>query len=77
MRLNGQGRITQPIADGQAATADIPSKPVLPVTAWVGTKPVKILSSLMSSTEAGVLEVWMELPNLYDGDQLGSLMPVR
>ena len=73
VKLTGQGTVRPSIPSGQAAPIDIPSKPVLPVSAFVGSKPIKIVSALMSTSEAGILEVWLEIPNLYAGDHLLSI----
>lgn len=41
---------------------------MLPVTAYTGMKELRVVSATMSTTDAGVLDVWVEVPGLYDGD---------
>jgi uncharacterized protein (TIGR03437 family) len=78
VRLTGQGLVKPAIPAGQAASMDDPSQPALPVTAFTGTKRMEVLSARMSTTEAGVLDVWLTVPDLYEGEhqfsvQIGSL----
>jgi uncharacterized protein (TIGR03437 family) len=73
VRLTGQGPVKPANSDGQAASADSPSAPAGLITATVGGKRAKVISASMSTAEAGVLEVWLEVPNLYDGDHSGRI----
>ncbi|QOY88157.1 SBBP repeat-containing protein [Paludibaculum fermentans] len=68
IRLTGQGAVSPALPDGQAASLEVPSTPVLPVTAYTGMKELRVVSATMSTTDAGVLDVWVEVPGLYDGD---------
>ncbi|MGJ5818244.1 SBBP repeat-containing protein [Paludibaculum fermentans] len=73
VRVTGQGAVAPAIPDGQAASVENPSKPILPVTAYTGQKPLTVLSAQMSTSEAGVLDVWVQIPELYEGDHFVSV----
>ncbi len=67
VHLTSQGPVDPPIPTGHAATPGQPSTPELPLTATLGGKEARVLSAQMSETEAGILDVWLEAPRLYDG----------
>lgn len=69
VRLSGQGSTVPPIPTGKAADPNNPSAPALPVTATIGGKPARVLSAHMSPIDAGVLDVWIQVPDLYAGDK--------
>jgi uncharacterized protein (TIGR03437 family) len=74
VRLTGQGAVVPPVASGSAASPGAtPSRPVLPVTATIGRKPATLLSASMSVSEAGVLDVWLQVPELRDSDHYVSV----
>jgi uncharacterized protein (TIGR03437 family) len=68
VRMTGQGAVQPVLANGSAATPGVPSTPVAPVTATIGGKAAKVLSAGMSASEAGILEVRLEVPDLADGE---------
>jgi uncharacterized protein (TIGR03437 family) len=73
VRLTGQGAVKPPLASGSAASIETASVSVGMLTAYFGTKAAKIESAKMSAFEAGVLDVWVTVPNLYAGDHFLSI----
>jgi uncharacterized protein (TIGR03437 family) len=65
--ITGQGAVTPALADGSAAPAAVASSPTLPMVATIAGLPANIRSATMSVTEAGVLDVWLDVPNVADG----------
>jgi uncharacterized protein (TIGR03437 family) len=68
LKVTGQGVVQPPLASGVAAPPGQVTVPVALVTATVGGKAAEVLSAAMSTSEAGVLETWVEVPWLADGD---------
>ncbi len=71
VRLTGQGAVRPPVPSGQAAGGT--AIPAQLLTATIGGKAAPVLSAAMSATEAGVLEVWLQVPDLYPGDHMVSI----
>lgn len=71
--VTGQGAVTPPIATGLAASPGMASTPAVPVSATIGGEPATVLSSTMSISQTGVLEVWCQVPSLMTGDYDASI----
>lgn len=68
VKITGQGSVVPPIPSGKAASTASASVPVLPVMVTVGGKIASILSATMSTKEAGILDVRIQVPALAAGD---------
>ncbi len=62
VRLSGLGQTTIPAPWGDVAT--IPIEPAAPIEAFVGGKKAKILSVELSTTEVGIFNVHMQIPEI-------------
>ena len=62
----GYGAVKPPIPSGQAGQPDVTYQTSMLLTATVGGKSAKVLS--YTPSVAGVLDVWIEVPDLYPGD---------
>jgi uncharacterized protein (TIGR03437 family) len=68
VELTGQGAVTPPLSSGAAASPAAPSTPVSPVSATIGGKPATVISNAMSTSQAGVLDLQLTVPNISAGD---------
>jgi uncharacterized protein (TIGR03437 family) len=73
LKLTGQGSVNPPIPDGSASPRGVTSTPLSQVTAIIAGKPAVVHSAAMNTTEAGVLDVWLEVPDVADGDYTASV----
>jgi uncharacterized protein (TIGR03437 family) len=73
MHVTGLGLLNPPLATGQAASADTPSVPVAAVSATIGGKSAQVISAQASESAAGVVDIWLTTPNLYEGDHYISV----
>jgi uncharacterized protein (TIGR03437 family) len=73
VHVTGLGRVNPLLATGQTAAADTPSTPVAAVTATIGGKNAQVVSAQASRSLAGVADIWLTTPDLYDGDHYISL----
>ena len=73
IRITGQGAVEPALPSGVAAPPTSPVVPVLPVTATIGRVPARLISAAMSTTQAGVLDVWLEVPPLADDSYRASI----
>jgi hypothetical protein len=71
--VRGLGPVNPPLATGQTAPADTPSTPVAEVTATIGGKNARVISAQASELSAGVVDIWLSTPDLYDGDHYISV----
>lgn len=83
VNVTGLGSVNPPLVTGQTASSDMPSSPVVAVTATIGGKNAEVISAQASESLPGVVDVWLRTPNLYDGDHyitvgaMGVFTPVR
>ena len=73
VHVTGLGSVSPPLATGQTTAADTPSTPVAAVTATIGGKDAQVISAHASVSTAGVIDVLLSTPNLYDGDHYISV----
>jgi uncharacterized protein (TIGR03437 family) len=73
VQVTGLGTVNPPLATGQIGAADTPSTPVAAVTATIGGKKAQVISAQASGSSAGVADIWLTEPDLYDGDHYISV----
>jgi uncharacterized protein (TIGR03437 family) len=73
VHVTGLGPVNPPLAAGQTAVPDTPSTPAVAVAATIGGKSAQVISAQASGSSAGVVDIWLTTPNLYDGDHYISV----
>ena len=68
IRYTGQGPVVPPVPTGDVRADVIVSIPASPIVASLGGKTANIVSPQMSSTMPGVLEVRLQVPDLFSDD---------
>ena len=69
LSLTGQGLVDPPVVTGDVPGVDVPSVPVLPLTATVAGQDATVTASLQAGV-VGVLQVMVTMPAVDAGDQI-------